>query len=207
MASIEAVSKTPQTLAERLGQGRLPARDALRYALLLTEALRRIHESGVVHGGLTPACVNLTPQGIELVPSRGRTVTPYTAPEVLLGKPAGTRADIYSLGAIVLELTTGQPPTAKGGPVSTGNTALDRVLGPCLAVDPAVRCPRAQRVLLELKLLVIALRKRARESPVSPVEAQLRAFEARMTARLDSIDRAIHDIRETLRRLERNGGL
>ena len=204
MASIEAVTDPPQTLAQRMGQGRLPAREALRYALLLTEALRRIHESGVVHGGLSPSCVHLTSKGIELVPARAHAATPYTAPEVLLGKPAGTRADIYALGAILLEMATGRPPGG-GGPVSTGNSALDRVIGPCLAADPAVRCPRAQRVLLELKLLVIALRKKGGDGAPLPLEAQWKMFETRVMTRLDSIERAIHDIRETLRRLERNG--
>jgi serine/threonine protein kinase len=204
MASMEAVTDAPQTLAQRMGHGRLPAREALRYALLLAEALRRIHDSGVVHGGLSPSCVHLTPQGIELVPARGTAATPYTAPEALQGKPAGTRADIYALGAILLEMATGRAPE-NGVPVSTGNAALDRLIGTCLAADPAIRCPRAQRVLLELKLLVIALRRKGRESAPSPTEPPWKHFETRVTTRLDSMERAIHDIRETLRRLERNG--
>jgi len=50
----------PQTLAQRLAQGRIPAPEAQRYAMLLAEALRKIHEAGEVHGGVSPASIMLT---------------------------------------------------------------------------------------------------------------------------------------------------
>ena len=211
---MEAAGKTTRTLADRLAQGRLPVREVLRYALLLAEALRRIHDSGVVHGGLSPACVNLTPDGIELMPARddAAKVTRYTAPEVLMGRPAGTRADIFAFGSMFFEMATGRPAFAgstamelasaicSGALVSTGNPVLDRVIGPCLARDPALRCPRAQRVLLELKLLVIALRRRAprqqRGNSTAALQEHLLQMEARLTARLERIERGIQEIRD-----------
>jgi len=42
----------------------------------------------------------------------------YMAPEVIRGEPANTRSDIYSLGVLLFELLSGQPPF-------TGNTSLD----------------------------------------------------------------------------------
>ena len=53
----------PQTLAQRLAQGRIPTPDAERYAMILAEALRKIHEAGQVHGGVSPASIMLSGSG------------------------------------------------------------------------------------------------------------------------------------------------
>src|SRR3954452_16006556 len=154
-----------KTLAQRMGEGRLPVADALRYAMLLAESLRRIHDSGKIHGAVTPINLSITAGGLDLLPAPDWTtgaITPYTAPEVLHGKDPDFRSDIYSFGAVFFEMITGRRAfdgdtrvtlvanlTHLATP-STGSPALDRVVGPCLSKNPDARPPRMQKVIMEL---------------------------------------------------------
>ena len=101
--------------------------DALHIARQLADALAFAHERGVVHGGLTPASVQIE----HLVPLRavlsgfvagglapGREMRPpaflrYCAPEQLAPQQAGSeldpRVDIFALGLLVFEVFEGKP--------------------------------------------------------------------------------------------------
>ncbi len=167
MNTVESGTAGRLSLGQRLAQGRLRAPEALRYASLLAESLRKAHEEGRVYGFLTPSAVWLNGPSLELVPpvSAPRVFTPYTAPELLLGKPPDSRSDIFSFGAILYEMLTGWRAFAgdtqadlayslqTAQPGSTGSAAADRLLGGCLAKDPDGRWPQMQKVILELKLL------------------------------------------------------
>src|SRR5690348_7437420 len=76
-----------RTLAQRMGESKLPTGEALRLAVDLAQAMRTLHDAGRVHGALDPSSIELTPSGIELAASRGArgVPTPYTAPETLKG--------------------------------------------------------------------------------------------------------------------------
>src|SRR5450756_5961 len=81
-----------QTLAGRLSEGRLPVAEALRYAIQLADCLRKLHDTGTVHGAVTPSNLVLAAGGVELLPASersGEAITPYTAPEAVQGRPAG----------------------------------------------------------------------------------------------------------------------
>ena len=155
-----------KTLAERLAEGKIPTQEAIGYASLLAESLRQAHEEGRVYGVLTPSAIRLAESGLELEPPAGPlTVTPYTAPELLQRRPADTRSDIFSFGAILYELLTGHQAFTgateeelaislkTGQPPSTGDPVLDRILRGCLGKDPAIRWQQIQKVNLELSLL------------------------------------------------------
>ena len=60
----------PQTIAERLASNGIPIADALRYAMLLAEALRGIHDTGRVYGTLCPASIALTESDWSCCPRR-----------------------------------------------------------------------------------------------------------------------------------------
>src|SRR5690242_9881165 len=150
------------TLSECIGMGPLPMAEALRVAMNLAEALRQLHDEGKIHGSLTPDLIDLGTGGLEITPWEGKPdITPYSAPEVIEGQTPDARADIFAFGAIVFEMSTGRrafegkwdtPPTSR-------SPALDRILAPCMAKDPAKRVSRIQRVMLELKLLAVSARR------------------------------------------------
>ncbi len=174
-----------QTLSQRLTEGRLPLGEALRYAMMLAETLRDLHDTGQVHGAVSPASIVLTDSSLELSPAiPSNQITPYTAPEVVSGRPAEAVSDIFSYGAVVYEMLTGRAAfegatqdalatnIVDSQPVSTGSPAVDRLLATCLAKDPAIRCQRMQNAILELKLLAVAARKAREAARRDSVEAR-----------------------------------
>jgi serine/threonine protein kinase len=159
----------PRTIAERIASEGIPIADALRYAMLLAEALRGIHDTGRVYGALCPASVALTESGLELLPALPPTsaVTPYTAPEVAAGGPPTARSDIFSFGAVAYEMLTGRPAfqgespevlaesILRSNPRPSGVPSADRFLRYCLERDPCARFQHMQKVVLELKVLMV----------------------------------------------------
>jgi cytochrome c556 len=169
-----------KTLRARLNEGRLTVQDGLRYAALLAEALRAMHDDGRAHGSITPDSIALKAAGIDLLPAAGH-------------KPVDARSDIFSFGAVVFEMLTGRQPfdaeTESSRAASLCSPAVDQFLAGCLAEDPAARWP-IQKVQLELKLLTGAARRgsapgaapRAVTVSQAPFRAEMAQFEARMDA-------------------------
>jgi serine/threonine-protein kinase len=123
------------TLAERLGGGPMPVREALSAARQIAEALDAAHEKGIVHRDLTPANIKVTPDGIVKVLDFGiakmrapddaaveaSTVTTvgtragallgtaaYMSPEQARGQAADKRSDIWAFGCVLYEMLTGR---------------------------------------------------------------------------------------------------
>jgi serine/threonine-protein kinase len=111
-----------RTVAE-LGAGRTPEAPAIaRLGAAAARALGHAHDRGVVHRDVSPGNVMVTPDGAVKIldfgiargPSAGleasaasRGTLPYLAPEVLRGDRPDPRADIYALGAVLIELSAG----------------------------------------------------------------------------------------------------
>ncbi len=198
-----STAMTSQTLAQRLSQGRIPVSEALRYSMMLADALRRLHESGRVHGAVSPSAINLTGTAIELMPAPPiDSATAYKSPEVLDGHPADARSDIFSFGAVVYELLSGKRAfegSERGSMAPSGSPAVDRLVSGCVAVDPAARIQRIQKVMLELKLLAASAARASAPLKRDPAaEAQLRGeldrLEARMAGRIDATEKALSEI-------------
>jgi hypothetical protein len=128
------------SLADRLDDRPMPAREAAALVERLSRAVHAAHEAGVIHRDLKPENVLLGGDGQPKVADFGlaklmesdtghtRTGevmgTPsYMAPEQAEGKQSaiGPRTDVYALGAILYRLLTGRPPYR-------GSTSLDTVL-------------------------------------------------------------------------------
>jgi serine/threonine-protein kinase len=127
-----------ETLASRLGSGRLPLDEAMAITRQIGSALQAAHRAGVVHRDLKPDNVFLcTPE--EDMPTKVKVLdfgiskirgsqslrtqdavlmgTPqYMSPEQATGKNAAVdaRTDVFALGAIVYEMLGGQPAFAGG---------------------------------------------------------------------------------------------
>src|SRR5262245_4929394 len=56
-----------ETLAQRLARGPLPLPEVLKVAIAIADSLDKAHRRDVVHGGLNPSVVMLTPAGPKLL--------------------------------------------------------------------------------------------------------------------------------------------
>jgi Tol biopolymer transport system component len=151
-----------ETLAARLKRGKLSIGQTIRFGSQIAEAVAVAHAKGIVHRDLKPGNVMLTKSGVKVLdfgiaksttdpdlPATGGAMgTPgYIAPELLEGKEADARSDIYALGLVLSEMLTGKrseypkdlPP------------ALDRVLKRCLETDPDERWQSARDLKWELE--------------------------------------------------------
>ncbi|HEY1494580.1 MAG TPA: protein kinase [Candidatus Solibacter sp.] len=216
------ISNDFKTLAQRLSEGRLPVADALRYGMLLAESLRRLHDSGKIHGAVTPINLSMAGEGLDLLPAPEWTkgaITPYTAPEVLHGREADIRSDIYSFGAILFEMLTGRRAFEGETRVAlvsnithaqiptSGSPAVDRLIGACLSKNPETRTPRMQKVIMELKLLSVAARRTepaagagVRRDPLdsASVRTEIQQLEGRIAARFQAHERAVIDLQRSM---------
>ena len=115
-----------ETLKDRLTRaGALPVAEVLDIAGQIARGLACAHAAGIVHRDLKPANVMLTADGtvkildFGLAKSRDQAMTAsgvvvgtiaYMAPEQMLGDTVDGRADLWSLGVMLVEMLTGSHP-------------------------------------------------------------------------------------------------
>jgi Tol biopolymer transport system component len=187
-----------ETLEHRLAKGPLPAEQSIRFAAQIADALARAHKMGITHRDLKPSNVMLTKTGAKLMDFglakasgpgsladvlsemtaeqakltvEGTIVGTfqYMAPEQLEGKEADARTDIFELGEVIYEMTTGKPaftgksrasliaailssePQPMTALQAMTPSALERVVNKCLAKDPDERWQSASDLAAELR--------------------------------------------------------
>lgn len=170
-----------ETLSSRLTRGKLDKAEALEIARQLCSAVAEAHRSGVLHRDLKPGnvilCRNkdgsaravITDFGLcsdEAIAGEVEGGTPsYMSPELLRGEKASQASDVFSLGAILYEMITGQrpfpasdskgmarPPAVPSKLVRSLPHRWDRAVLPCLRAVPEERCSAKQIInVLERK--------------------------------------------------------
>jgi serine/threonine protein kinase len=132
-----------QTLAAHLREKtRLPENEAVRIVSRICEGLDYLHRKGVVHRDLKPENIMLCLDGAIRIMDYGiaksdhaRRLTfggfsatmgtpDYIAPEQVQGKRGDARTDIYALGAMLYEMTTGFTPYDGDHPYVVMNARL-----------------------------------------------------------------------------------
>lgn len=186
-----------ENLATRLEKGALPQDQVLKWGAQIADALDKAHRSGVVHRDLKPGNIMLTPSGAKLLdfglakpatpPASIATLTAatrnspvteqgtivgtfqYMSPEQIEGRELDGRSDIFSLGAVMYEMLTGQRAFPGKSQLSVASAilekepvpiglikpltppALDHTIRRSLAKDPEERWQTSRDLALELK--------------------------------------------------------
>src|SRR5262252_5055144 len=153
-----------ETLAKRLEKGPLPLEQVLKYGAQIADALDKAHHAGIVHRDLKPGNIMLTATGAKLldfglakpaapltslatmtvskahspVTQEGMIVGTfqYMSPEQVEGKELDGRSDIFSLGAVLYEMLTGQHAFPGKSQLSVASAILEKEPEPIGAVKP-----------------------------------------------------------------------
>ena len=114
-------------------KGVLNWRETLHFSMQIAKALEHAHSKGIVHRDIKPHNVmilkngtaKVTDFGIARIMSSTNTLTKealgsvhYISPEQAKGGRVDNRSDIYSLGVVMYEMLTGQPPYDGDSPVA-----------------------------------------------------------------------------------------
>ena len=177
-----------ETLSTLIGRGPLPIDAVLRYGAQIADALTEAHRAGIVHRDLKPGNVMISRHGVKVLDfglakmteNPQPTITQpfavlgtpaYMAPEQVAGRHADARSDLFALGLMLYEMTTGQLPLpgASLGSVLHSNPSvavtppskirtkappvLDHLLSRLLAADPSDRPESAAVVAAELRAI------------------------------------------------------
>ena len=156
-----------QDVQDRSGGQPLDEAQVLDWARQLLDAMEYCHARGVIHRDIKPSNVRLTPEGRAVLVDFGLVklydpTNPKTATIIRgLGTPEYTpleqydvgkghtdaRADLYSLGATLFHLLTGQaPPTATQRVVNPGSLVAPRSLNSKLSQSTEAAVLRAMRI-------------------------------------------------------------
>ena len=172
-----------QTLQEK--KSALSLKQALDIGIQIAEGLAAAHEKGIVHRDIKPENIMIRKDGIVQImdfglaklrgasrlTKEGSTVgtAGYMSPEQVQGQETDHRSDIFSLGVLLYEMLSGQPPfkgvhetaiayeivNVDSPPMSIVKTdippELDAIVLDCLEKDPKERTQAASQVALELK--------------------------------------------------------
>ena len=162
-----------ETLRDRLRNGALPARKAIEYATQIARGLAAAHDRGIIHRDLKPENIFLLKDGqvklldfglarpihtavsgaTETVPAVAGTdpgtvlgTVGYMSPEQVRAETVDARSDLFSLGAVLYEMLTGERAFRRATNAET-MTAILREDPPDLSSSRADISPAIDRIV------------------------------------------------------------
>ncbi len=169
-------------------QGIIPWKDALHFASQVLKALQQAHDKGIVHRDIKPQNIMLLPNGTVKVTDFGiarfarndqRSITEkaigsvhYISPEQARGDFTDGKADIYSVGVLLYEMTTGRVPFQADSAVSVAimqlqneptkpseinsliPTGLEEIILKAMQKNPKCRYQSADSMLSDINILL-----------------------------------------------------
>jgi serine/threonine protein kinase/Tol biopolymer transport system component len=181
-----------ETLRARLTRTEISLREAIAIAIQVAEALVAAHEAGIVHRDVKPENIMIRPDGYVkvldfglaklterppalMVDSQAPTIAKadtdpgtvmgtmqYMSPEQARGLEVDERTDIWSLGCVLYEMVTGEPPFA-------GETTSDVIVS-LLSQEPPLLSQHSGEVPLELERIVRKALQKNREERYQTVK-------------------------------------
>ncbi len=174
-------------LSERIKEGPLKLSEALSVAIQTADGLEAAHEKGITHRDIKPdnlmlmtgsrGLVKIMDFGLAQLAGGSKftregttlgTMT-YMSPEQAAGAETDSRTDIWSLGVVLYEMVTGQPPfrgdydqvivyslmNEDPEPLTAVRTGvpmeLERIVDKCLAKEASDRYQRVDELLVDLR--------------------------------------------------------
>jgi serine/threonine protein kinase len=145
-----------ETLEQRMKRvGKLPLSDIVRISMQAARGLAAAHERGLIHRDIKPANIILEPpsdrvklmdfglarvaEDVKLTRTGLVTGTPlYMSPEQALGDEVDARSDLFSLGAIMYEMISGQTPFQGNSALAILKQISEGKQRPLKQLDPTV---------------------------------------------------------------------
>ncbi len=152
-----------ETLRHRLTGGALPLDQTMALGIQIADALGAAHAKGIVHRDIKPGNIFITTRGEAKIldfglakltlpggegdaeddlhlTNPGATVgtIAYMSPEQALGRELDVRSDVFSLGIVLYEMATGQPPFGGGTSAAVFDRLLNQPAAPARQVNPSL---------------------------------------------------------------------
>ena len=144
------------TLGVEINEKPMDVKRAIRFGIDMTNGMTVAHHVGIIHRDLKPANVLINNEGLLKIVDFGVAAAQtqgdtqltktgyvigspkYMAPEQILGKKVDETADVYSIGVILYEMFTGQPPYSRGDHMSVMYQHVQGKARPPIEVLPSL---------------------------------------------------------------------